>query len=43
MVSAQGPVINYGEGMATKREGGGASHVLPVQKGQGDREKFKPS
>ena len=37
---SKGLVTNYGEGGATKREGG-AREVLPLRKG-GGRKKFKP-
>ena len=30
-------VTNYGEGGATKREGGGAREVLPLRKGGADK------
>ena len=30
-------VTNYGEGGATKREGGGAREVLPLRKGGGGK------
>ena len=33
--SPKGLVTNYGEGGATKREGGGAREVLPLRKGGG--------
>ena len=39
-LQSKGLVTNYGEGGATKREGG-ACEVLPLRKG-GGRKKFKP-
>ena len=36
-VVTKGVVINYGEGGATKREGGGAREVLPLRKGGAEK------
>ena len=37
MMLTKGLVTNYGEGWATKREGGGAREVLPLRKGGAEK------
>ena len=37
LISFKGLVTNYGEGGATKREGGGACEVLPLRKGGAEK------